>query len=113
MKQRPEYPSFEQFELENQRERARELRRKGLSPKVIAARLGSMGTRPSAGTVRGWTRDIAAPLKSARRVARSDGEVYETLQAASMAAGCSASTLKRRINRGLPVGEYSYEFKEE
>lgn len=113
MKQGPEYPSFEQFELENQRERARELRRKGLSPKVIAARLGSMGPRPSADTVRGWTRNIAAPLKSARRVVRSDGEVYETLQAASMAAGCAATTLKRRINRRLPVGEYSYEFREE
>ena len=100
--------SFEQFELENQRERARELRRKGLSPKVIAARLGSMGPRPSADTVR----NIAAPLKSARRVVRSDGEVYETLQAASVAAGCSASTLKRRISAGVPTDGFTYSFVE-
>ena len=98
MKQRPEYPSFEQFELENQRERARELRRKGLSPKVIAARLGSMGPRPSADTVRGWTRGIAAPLKSARRVARSDGEAYETLQAASMAAEIGRASCRERVS---------------
>lgn len=104
--------SFEQFELENQRERARELRSKGLSPKVIAARLGSMGPRPSADTVRVWTRGIAVPSKSARRVARSDGEVYETLQAASMAAGCSASTLKRRINGGVPTDGFTYSFVE-
>lgn len=113
MKQGPEYPSFEQFELENQRERARELRRKGLSTEVIARRLGSMGPKPSAHTVGAWTRGLAEPGRKKRRVVHSDGEVYETLQAASMVAGCAASTLKRRINRGLPVGEYSYEFREE
>lgn len=112
MKQGPEYPSFEQFELENQRERARELRRKGLSTEVIARRLGSMGPKPSAHTVGAWTRGLAEPDRKKRRVARSYGEVYETLQAASMAAGCSASTLKRRINGGVPTDGFTYSFVE-
>lgn len=107
------YSSFEISEYKDQRELAIKLAKKGLSNAVIAKRVTSIGRPVSATMVSVWTKRVEGrPKKRARRVLRSDGVLFASMQDAATEAGCTAPTIKTYCKTGKQLGDYTYKFAE-